>query len=134
MDSNHDLRGYFATKSQKQAVASQGLLLRRWISFLFGYPAIESLIPIFLNLLAPKFAFYQIAVVSLVQVIILAIGIYLIWSKKRLVTLLALVPAAIYIALSVAIGTLLTLTTLSVIIGSVCVIVLASSLSSRPRA
>jgi hypothetical protein len=130
METNEELRIYYAAKS-RTATDSRARSWRWWLSVLWGYPAVVSVLAVVLNTAAPRPAFSSMS--SLAQSLGLLIALGLVWSGKRFAAYLALIPAAAYFFLAIGVGYILAFPASCVAVGAVLTVLLALSLpDSQP--
>lgn len=125
METNEELRIYYAAKS-RTATESHARSWRWWLTALWGYPAVVSVLAVVLNTAAPRPALSTMS--SLAQAIGLLVALGLVWSGKRLVTYLALVPAIAYLGLAIGVGYISAFPAACVVAGGILTTLLALSL------
>lgn len=102
--------------------------LVRWTALLFAYPAFELLIAAFAGAAADGLSGSSLVLLHLVPATALLAAIALVFSRKAVPSYCALAGSLVYLGLAAMRETLFTLPALSVVIASVCAVVLARGL------
>jgi hypothetical protein len=115
---------------KERAKADENVGLRRWVTVLFLYPALELMFAGGVGLAMGKLSDAG-ASLYFVPSIALLVGVAATWTKRVVPTYLSLIPSGLYMLMAISSGRLLSFPVISVVAGSICVVVLGARLSRK---